>query len=144
MNEINIFKECKDIDFYKDHIVQLINLSLEATKYNQVKINIIFCDNDKLNSFKQEYFNDDVLTDIVTFPIKNDNKLEAEIYISIEMAKINADEFNVTLNNELSRLIVHGVLHLIGFNDDTEDSKKIMFLKQDEIISNFQKDICNE
>ncbi len=144
MNEINIFKECKDIDFYKDHIVQLINLSLEATKYNQVKINIIFCDNDKLNSFKQEYFNDDVLTDIVTFPIKNDNKLEAEIYISIEMAKINADEFNVTLNNELSRLIVHGVLHLIGFNDDTEDSKKIMFLKQDEIISNFQKDVCNE
>ena len=144
MNEINIFKECKDIDFYKDHIVQLINLSLEDTKYNQVKINIIFCDNDKLNSFKQEYFNDDVFTDIVTFPIKNDNKLEAEIYISIEMAKINANEFNVTLNNELSRLIVHGVLHLIGFNDDTEDSKKIMFLKQDKIISNFQKDICNE
>ncbi len=144
MNEINIFKECKDIDFYKDHIVQLINLSLEATKYNQVKINIIFCNNDKLNSFKQEYFNDDALTDIITFPIKNDNDLEAEIYISIEMAKINADEFNVSLNNELSRLIVHGVLHLIGFNDDTEDSKKIMFLKQDEIISNFQKDVCNE
>lgn len=144
MNEINIFKECKDIDFYKDHIIQLINLSLEPTRYNQVKINIIFCNNDKLNSFKQEYFNDDALTDIITFPIKNDNDLEAEIYISIEMAKINADEFNVSLNNELSRLIVHGVLHLIGFNDDTEDSKKIMFLKQDEIISNFQKDVCNE
>ena len=144
MNEINIFKECKDIDFYKDHIIQLINLSLESTKYNQVKINLIFCDNDKLNSFKRQYFDDDVLTDIVSFPIKNDNDLEAEIYISIEMAKINADEFNVSLNNELSRLIIHGVLHLIGFNDDTEDSKKIMFLKQDEIISNFQKDVCNE
>ena len=109
-----------------------------------LKINIIFCNNDKLNSFKQEYFNDDALTDIITFPIKNDNDLEAEIYISIEMAKINAEKFNVSLNNELSRLIVHGVLHLIGFNDDTEDSKKIMFLKQDEIISNFQKDVCNE
>ena len=144
MNEINIFKECKDIDFYKDHIIQLINLSLEPTRYNQVKINIIFCNNDKLNSFKKEYFNDDALTDIITFPIKNDNDLEAEIYISIEMAKINAEKFNVSLNNELSRLIVHGVLHLIGFNDDTEDSKKIMFLKQDEIISNFQKDVCNE
>ena len=144
MNEINIFKECEDIDFYKDHIIQLINLSLGASRYNQVKINIIFCNNDKLNSFKQEYFNDDALTDIITFPIKNDNDLEAEIYISIEMAKINAEEFNVSLNNELSRLIVHGVLHLIGFNDDTEDSKKIMFSKQEEIISNFQKDICSE
>ena len=144
MIEINIFKEFEDIDFHKNHIVQLINLSLEGTKYTQVKINLIFCDNDKLNSFKREYFNDDVLTDIVTFPIKNDNDLEAEIYISIEMAKINADEFNVSLNNELSRLIIHGVLHLIGFNDDTEDSKKIMFSKQEKIISNFHKDVCNE
>ena len=48
MNEINIFKEYKDIDFHKDHIIQLINLSLEATEYNQVKINLIFCDNDNL------------------------------------------------------------------------------------------------
>ena len=144
MNEINIFNECKDIDFHKDHIIQLINLSLQTTKYNQIKINLIFCDNEKLNSFKREYFDDDVLTDIVTFPIKNDNNLEAEIYISIEMAKINAHKFNVSLNNELSRLIIHGVLHLIGFNDDTEDSKKIMFSKQEEIISNFKKDVCNE
>ena len=144
MNEINIFNECKDIDFHKDHIIQLINLSLKATKYNQIKINLIFCDNDKLNSFKRKYFDDDVLTDIVTFPIKNDNDLEAEIYISIEMAKLNADEFNVSLNNELSRLIIHGVLHLIGFNDNTKDAKKIMFSKQEEIISNFQKDICCE
>jgi rRNA maturation RNase YbeY len=144
MNEINIFNEFKDIDFHKDHIIQLINLSLKATKYNQVKINLIFCDNDKLNSFKRKYFDDDVLTDIVTFPIKNDNDLEAEIYISIEMAKINADEFNVSLNNELSRLIIHGVLHLIGFNDNTKDARKIMFSKQEEIISNFQKDICCE
>jgi metalloprotein, YbeY/UPF0054 family len=105
---------------------------------------LIFCDNDKLNSFKQEYFDDDVLTDIITFPIKNDNDLEAEIYISVEMAQINANEFNVTLNNELSRLIIHGILHLIGFNDDTEKSKKIMFSKQEEIISNFQKNVCYE
>ena len=60
------------------------------------------------------------------------------------MAKSNAIEYNVSLNNELSRLIVHGVLHLVGFNDDTEKSKKLMFSKQENIISNFQKDICNE
>ena len=144
MNEINIFTEHEDIDFHKNHIIQLINISLEAAKYNQVKINLIFCNNDKLNSFKREYFDDDVLTDIVTFPIKNDNDLEAEIYISVEMAKINSVEFNVSLNNELSRLIIHGVLHLIGFNDDTEDSKKVMFLKQEEIISNFSGNVCSE
>ena len=144
MNEINIFNEYKDIDLNKNHIIQLINSSLETAKYNQVKINLIFCDNNKLNSFKKEYFNDDVLTDIVTFPIKNDDDLEAEIYISVEMAKINSKELNVSLDNELSRLIIHGILHLIGFKDDTEDSKKIMFLKQEEIISNFSGNVCSE
>ena len=144
MNEINIFNECKDIDFHGDHIIQLINLSLNDAKYNQVTINLIFCDNKKLNSFKKEYFDDDVFTDIVTFTIKNNNDLEAEIYISVEMAKINADEFNVSLNNELSRLIIHGVLHLIGFDDNTAVSKKIMFSKQEEIISNFKGKVCSE
>ena len=56
-----------------------------------------------MNSFKE--YNDDVLTDIVTFPIKNDNDLEAEIYISVEMARINSKEFSVSLDNELSDLI---------------------------------------
>ena len=79
-----------------------------------------------------------------TYVIKNDDDLEAEIYISVEMARINSKEFNVSLDNELSRLIIHGVLHLIGFNDDTEDSKKIMFLKQEEIISNFSGNVCSE
>ena len=60
------------------------------------------------------------------------------------MAKINSKEFNVSLDNELSRLIIHGVLHLIGFNDDTEESKKVMFLKQEEIISNSSGNVCSE
>ena len=138
---LQVKKDPKKVGKY---IIQLINLSLKNTEYEKVNINLIFCDNNKLNSFKKKYFDDDVLTDIVTFPIKNDNDLEAEIYISVEMAKINSEEFNVSLDNELSRLIIHGVLHLIGFKDDTEDSKKIMFLKQEEIISNFSGNVCSE
>ena len=53
MNEINIFNEHKDIDFHRDHIIQLINLSLKNTEYEKVNINLIFCDNNKLNSFKK-------------------------------------------------------------------------------------------
>jgi rRNA maturation RNase YbeY len=85
-----------------------------------------------------------VLTDIVTFPIRNDSELEAEIYISHEMAIQNAKEFKVSLNNEMSRLIVHGILHLIGFNDTTKEKKKVMFEKQEQVISNFNKKLCYE
>jgi len=107
-------------------------------------LNFIFCNNQTLNDFKLKYFNDDVLTDIVTFPIRNDSELEAEIYISHEMAIQNAKEFKVSLNNEISRLIVHGILHLIGFNDTNKEKKKEMFEKQEQVISNFNKKLCDE
>jgi rRNA maturation RNase YbeY len=97
-----------------------------------------------LNHFKLKYFNEDVITDIVTFPIRNDSELEAEIYISPEMASHNAKEFKVSLNNEISRLIVHGVLHLIGFDDSSEEKKKVMFKKQEQILSNYNKQLCHE
>jgi probable rRNA maturation factor len=144
MNDINIFKEFSEIDLINDHIIELINLSLKDAKYSETRINLIFCDNKKLNKFKNDFFDDDVLTDIVTFPIINNDILEAEIYISVEMAKSNSKKFNVTLNNELCRLIIHGILHLLGYEDNTDDKKDMMFKKQEDIISNFSKDICFE
>ena len=145
MIEINIFnKEKTCLNINDDNVSELANLALEKTSYEKINLNFIFCNNQTLNVFKLRYFNDDVLTDIVTFPIKNDSALEAEIYISTEMANSNAKEFKVSLNNEMSRLIVHGILHLIGFNDTTKEKKKEMFEKQEQVISNFNKKLCDE
>jgi len=117
---------------------------LNKTSYEKINLNFVFCNNETLNDFKLKYFNDDVLTDIVTFPLRNDSELEAEIYISSEMANVNAQQFKVSLNNEISRLIVHGILHLIGFDDSSEQKKKAMFKKQEQIISNYNKQVCDE
>ena len=114
------------------------------TSYSAAKFAVKGFSEALLNDFKVKYFNDDVLTDIVTFPIRNDSELEAEIYISHEMAIQNAKEFKVSLNNEISRLIVHGILHLIGFNDTTKEKKKEMFEKQEQVISSFNKKLCDE
>ena len=144
MIEINIFNKALNLKIEDSKVRELVHLTLNETRYEKINLSFIFCNDQTLNDFKVKYFNDDVLTDIVTFPIRNDSELEAEIYISHEMATQNAKEFKVSLNNEISRLIVHGILHLIGFNDTTKEKKKEMFEKQEQVISNFNKKLCDE
>jgi len=115
-------------------IKDLCTLVLNDTSYESISIEIIFCDDDHLSKLKMKYFNEDVLTDVLAFPIKNDAVLESEIYISYDRALANSKEFDVSLNNEIVRLIVHGLLHLLGYRDDNTESKKIMFDKQESIV----------
>ena len=115
-------------------IKDLCTLVLNDTSYESISIEIIFCDDDHLSKLKMKYFNEDVLTDVLAFPIKNDTVLESEIYISYDRALASSKEFDVSLNNELVRLIVHGLLHLLGYRDDITESKKIMFDKQESIV----------
>ena len=75
------------------------------------------------------------MTDVLAFPIQNDTKLEAEIYISYDRAISSSKEFNVSLNSELIRLIVHGILHLLGYRDNSDELKKVMFDKQESIVN---------
>ena len=115
-------------------IKDLCTLVLNDTSYESISIEIIFCDDDHLSKLKMKYFNEDVLTDVLAFPIKNDTVLESEIYISYDRALANSKEFDVSLNNEIVRLIVHGLLHLLGYRDDNAELKKIMFDKQESIV----------
>ena len=117
-------------------INSLCELVLKDANYKSISLNIIFCDDEHLSRFKMKYFDEDVLTDVLAFPIQNDTMLEAEIYISYDRALASSEEFHVSLNNELVRLIVHGLLHLLGYRDDNEESKKIMFNKQESIVEN--------
>jgi rRNA maturation RNase YbeY len=117
-------------------IKDLCELVLKDSIYESISLNIIFCDDHHLSTLKVKYFNEDVLTDVLAFPIQNDTILESEIYISYDRALANSKEFNVSMNNELVRLIVHGLLHLLGYRDNNQKSKQIMFDKQEAIVEN--------
>ena len=116
----------------------------EKSLNDKAIISIIFCDNKTLNNFKIEYFNEDVFTDIVTFKIEDKPFLEAELYISTEMAIENAKEFKVSLDNEIIRLITHGILHLIGYDDSNNSLSKKMFSVQEEIVEKFEDSVLDE
>ena len=116
-------------------VKDLCTIVLKDSSYDAISLNIIFSDDTNLSRLKLKYFNEDVLTDVLAFPIQNDTKLEAEIYISYDRAISSSKEFNVSLNSELIRLIVHGILHLLGYRDNNEKLKKIMFDKQESIVN---------
>ena len=115
-------------------VKDLCTIVLKDSSYDAISLNIIFSDDTNLSRLKLKYFNEDVLTDVLAFPIQNDTKLEAEIYISYDRAISSSKEFNVSLNSELIRLIVHGILHLLGYRDNDDELKKVMFDKQESIV----------
>jgi rRNA maturation RNase YbeY len=116
-------------------VKDLCTIVLKDSSYDAISLNIIFSDDTNLSRLKLKYFNEDVLTDVLAFPIQNDTKLEAEIYISYDRAISSSKEFNVSLNSELIRLIVHGILHLLGYRDNNDELKKVMFDKQESIVN---------
>ena len=134
MINIHVNNLYKDFSFKSSSIEKISEEVLMDSNYNKVDLNFIFCDDLKLNALKIEYFNEDILTDVLTFPLRNDTVLESEIYISVDRAIDNAKENNLTLQNEIIRLIVHSLLHLLGYDDDTKERKEKMFLKQEGYI----------
>ena len=145
MIDIKVFNNFDKIAINDLSVEKLAKKILSEKSLNdKAVISIIFCDNETLNNFKIKYFDEDVFTDIVTFKIEDKPFLEAELYISTEMAIENAKEFKVSLDNEIIRLISHGILHLIGYDDRNNSSSKKMFSVQEEIVEKFEDSILDE
>ena len=145
MIDIKVFNSFEKIAINDLSVEKLARKILSEKSLNdKAIISIIFCDNKTLNNFKIKYFDEDVFTDIVTFKIEDKPFLEAELYISIEMAIENAKEFKVSLDNEIIRLISHGILHLIGYDDGNNSLSKKMFTVQEEIVEKFEDSVLDE
>jgi len=107
---------------------------IENSNYSVGEINIIFTSENRILSINREYLNHNYLTDIITFPYTTGNIVSSDIYICIPVVKFNAHKFNQLFSQELNRVIVHGVLHLIGYNDSTENQIKQMRKAEDDCL----------
>ncbi|NIG52405.1 rRNA maturation RNase YbeY [Chitinophaga sp. Cy-1792] len=105
-------------------------------------LNYIFCTDDYLLDINKQFLNHDTYTDIVTFEMSEDPAItEGEIYISFDRVKENAAKFDVSVEQELHRVIFHGALHLCGYKDKSKKDKELMTEKEDENIKlYFKKD----
>ncbi|WP_430814362.1 rRNA maturation RNase YbeY [Carboxylicivirga sp. RSCT41] len=98
-------------------------------------INYLFCSDEQILKVNQKYLDHDYYTDIITFDYCNGMVISGDLIISLDTVKSNSDKFNTPYNDELHRVMIHGILHLIGFKDATEDEKVIMRQEEDKALS---------
>jgi rRNA maturation RNase YbeY len=137
MGSIHFFSE--DILFkpkYPRKLKSWIRHCISTEKSSLVELNYIFCTDNYLLKLNQEYLNHNTYTDIITFNNSDSkDKIEGDIFISIERVEENALKFKVPFEDEFHRVLIHGVLHLLGYNDKTNGQKALMRKKEEACLS---------
>ena len=110
---------------------------IESESKREGDINYIFCDDEYLHKLNVEFLNHDTLTDIISFDNSVGNELHGDIFISVERVADNAKDFNVSKEEELRRVMVHGVLHYCGYKDKTDEDQAEMTKKENEKLQMF-------
>lgn len=118
---------------YEDWITRIIY----SEGFEVGEINYIFCDDEYLHKINMEYLNHDTLTDIISFDYSVGNLLQGDIFISVERVADNAKDFNVTFEEELKRVLSHGVLHYCGYKDKSPKDEALMREKEEEKMKMF-------
>lgn len=135
--------EDRGIDYYSESIDFTLKQSEEVSRWlldtcqanlkSVAFIDYIFCSDEYLLEINKQYLNHDTYTDIITFPLGQD-PIQANIFISIDRVKENAETYKQDFNDELHRVMVHGVLHLVGYGDKSEKEKEIMHEKENHFL----------
>ena len=105
-------------------ILKIIEKVIEEEKKLTGDLSFIFTDDDYLRKINIEFLLHDYNTDVITFSYNNENVINGEIYISVETVIVNSVKYKVSLNMEIYRVMIHGVLHLLGYDDKNEMGKK--------------------
>lgn len=137
MNKINFFFEgVEHFMSNKSSIIKYINALIEKEIYKTGEISVVFCSDNYLLQINNQYLNHNYYTDIITFNYVVDKIVSGDLFISIDRIKENAIKFNSEIEKELIRVIFHGILHLIGYNDKTEEEQKIMRERENYYLNN--------
>lgn len=142
MNEINIVNKTKksvDLNFLKDVAKYVLKYEL----VDNAEANIILVSNEEIHELNKKYRNIDRETDVISFALEDDDtfielpvRILGDIYISVDKAFTQAEEYNHSFKREICFLTTHGLLHLLGYDHMNKKDEKIMFEKQEDILSN--------
>ena len=129
-----------DVEFVWDHeekaadwILSIVTLEEEKLQH----LNIIWCSDEYLLKINQDHLKHDYYTDIITFHYQEE-VIDGELYISIDRVKENAEKLKITFEQELKRVVIHGVLHLCGYGDKSEEEIKLMREKEELSMALFE------
>lgn len=134
----------EDVPIRPGTVRKFVKLVMSRHRIRDANVTVIFAPDEMVRNLKAEYLHEDAYTDVLAFRLDDNGNqpgpgkslpLEGEIYISPRRARENAQTYGVTLGNELSRLIFHGCLHLLGYDDDTTTSRSKMRDMEDDLLT---------
>jgi rRNA maturation RNase YbeY len=125
----------------EEHFASWIETIITSENKTVGEISYVFCDDDYLHAINIQYLNHDTLTDIISFDYTEGDIISGDIFISIERVKDNAIDFKVSFEEELKRVLAHGVLHYCGYKDKTDTDVALMRAKEEEKINLFHVEL---
>jgi probable rRNA maturation factor len=145
-NKIFITEEYTDEDVDVEKLEKIVEKILEKLGLENVEISVLLVDNDEIRKLNKEWRGKDKPTDVLSFPIDEETpygcKLLGDIVISVPYAKEHAKEFGNTFQEEMVRLLAHGILHLLGYDHEkSKEEAEIMFEKENELISSIKNEL---
>ncbi len=129
---------CEDVDFDLPHQEALMHWIRRVVRQESgvlYAVSFVFCSDEYLHQLNVEYLDHDTLTDVITFPYLDPPQVEGDIFISIDRVRDNATTYGVSFEQELHRVMIHGILHLCGYSDKTPGEKAQMTQKEDEALA---------
>ncbi|MEZ4841456.1 MAG: rRNA maturation RNase YbeY [Flavobacteriaceae bacterium] len=118
-----------------ENISDWIAKTIESEGKSEGDISYIFCDDDYLLDINVKYLNHNTLTDIISFDYTDDGLISGDVFVSIDRVKENAEKFNVSFQDELHRVMIHGILHFCGYKDKTKEEEQLIRSKEDYYLS---------
>lgn len=142
MNELDIFNQTDEEISELETVKDVLNYAIKKEKLENVIFNVIIVDNNYIHELNKNYRHIDRETDVITFALEDekdmvipdDERVLGDIYISIDKARSQAEEYGHSLLRELSFLAVHGFYHLLGYDHMTKEEEEVMFSKQEEVL----------
>lgn len=134
-NSILFHSECAFSFNKEEETTQWIRQCIEKEGKKAGELNYIFCTDAYLLEKNIDFLNHDTYTDIITFDYCEAERINGDLFISVERIEENATQYKVDFSDELARIIIHGTLHLLGYNDKTKEEQKEMRSKEDFYLS---------
>ncbi len=129
------YENVSDVELDTDLLTKWVDLVIKQYSGISDEISFLFCRDEYILDVNREYLNHDYYTDIITFDYCEDNNISGDIVISVDTVLSNSKEFNTSFKEELYRVIIHGILHLLGFKDKTEEENTKMHSLEDKALS---------
>ncbi len=125
------FEDVKTIPLERLKIKSWIKAAIEEENHRLADVNFIFCSDAYLLDVNKQYLDHDYYTDIITFDYVENGKVSGDIFVSCDRVVENAKTFGVDFKTELNRMLIHGILHLLGYKDKEPKEKELMTQKED-------------